>query len=134
MRALAIDLDSDVPVYRQIADELRGRAARGHVEPGMLLPSVRALGKELGVNLNTVAKAYRILAEEGLIELKQGAGARIASTIPRSGRPHLDSEAARRLRETFDRWVLAGGDRRQVEALLARAVDAYFSERSAEEP
>ena len=132
MRALTIDLNSAVPAYQQIADALRGLVARGQVSPGEGLPSVRQLGRQLGVNLNTVAKAYRLLAEEGLVELRQGAPARFAVELAIADaheceRPvALDPQTTRDLYRVIDRWVLNGADRKQVEQALTTAVERYF--------
>jgi GntR family transcriptional regulator len=126
MRAITIDLESDVPVYRQIADEIRGLVARGLVATGEELPSVRQLGAMLGVNLNTVAKAYRLLADEGLIDLKQGASARVTSADRPQAVLRLEPEVERKLHELFSRWVLKGAEREQIEALLAESLDSFF--------
>jgi DNA-binding transcriptional regulator YhcF (GntR family) len=80
----------------------------------------------LGVNLNTVAKAYRLLADEGLVDLKQGASARVTSSERPQGALRLDPEAERELNHVFSRWVLAGAEREQIEGLLAEALDSFF--------
>jgi len=69
---LRIDLDSPVPHYRQIVDSIRTHLVEGHLVPGEALPSVRRLALELGITFNTVAQAYRQLAEEGWLDLKHG--------------------------------------------------------------
>jgi GntR family transcriptional regulator len=58
-------LDGPVPVYRQIADSIRSLCVEGKLEPGMKLPTVRELAASLGVHFNTVAEAYRTLADDG---------------------------------------------------------------------
>lgn len=130
MRGIAIDLASPVPVYRQIADEIRGLVARGDLTTGEELPSVRVLAARVGVNLNTVAKAYRILADEGLIDLRHGAGARVKATAPprtsTSPAHAIDEESRRRLRDLLSRWVLGGATRRSIERAFADALEEYF--------
>lgn len=69
---LQIDLNSPVAIYRQIADSLRTSLVEGEFLPGEPLPSVRRLAIELGITLNTVAQAYRLLAEEGWLDLQHG--------------------------------------------------------------
>jgi GntR family transcriptional regulator len=66
---------SPVPAYRQIADSLRRHLVEGHLKPGALLPPIRQLAVDLGVHFNTVAQAYRLLSEEGWIDLKRRRGA-----------------------------------------------------------
>jgi len=72
---LQIDLASEIPAVRQIVDNLRVLLVEGKLAAGTTLPSVRRLGMELGVHFNTVAEAYRELADEGWLELQHGRGA-----------------------------------------------------------
>ena len=74
---LRIDLDSAVPAYRQIVDGLRILLVTGKLVPGSELPSVRRMALDLGVHFNTVAEAYRTLAEEGWLDLRHGRSARV---------------------------------------------------------
>jgi DNA-binding transcriptional regulator YhcF (GntR family) len=69
---IVIDLASTVPAGRQIVDAIRTHLVEGELAPGEALPSVRRLAMELGVHFNTVAQAYRQLAEEGWLDLKHG--------------------------------------------------------------
>src|ERR1035438_2678242 len=72
---LRIDLANPTPAYRQIVDGLRTFLVDGALHAGDLLPPVRELAFELGVHFNTVAEAYRILADEGWLDLKRRRGA-----------------------------------------------------------
>lgn len=74
---LRVDLDSSVPAYRQIIDELRVLLVSGKLAPGSALPSVRRMAVDLGVHFNTVAEAYRTLAEDGWLDLRHGSGATV---------------------------------------------------------
>lgn len=96
---LRIDLKSSVPVYRQIVDGLRILLVNGDLHPGDQLPSVRRLATDLGVHFNTVAEAYRTLAEEGWLEIVRRSGARvIAREGPRSVGRGISNTFQRRLR------------------------------------
>jgi GntR family transcriptional regulator len=123
--ALEVDVDSQVPVYRQIVEGVRGLIARGTLADGAELPSVRDLGSRIGVNLNTVARAYRILADEGLVDLRHGSRARVRLGPAPAG-PAVDAEGARRLDEVIGRWLLRGAGRREVERALRDAVDRFY--------
>ena len=70
----AIKLNSGVPIYRQVFDQVVREIDRGKLELGELLPSVRQLASELGVNPMTVSKAYSLLESEGVVERKRGVG------------------------------------------------------------
>jgi GntR family transcriptional regulator len=74
-KPLRIDLSSRVPVYQQITDALRAELVVGRFPPGSKLAPVRALAVDLGVHHNTVAEAYRQLADEGWLELRRYHGA-----------------------------------------------------------
>jgi GntR family transcriptional regulator len=65
---------SGIPFYRQIIDQIRFGIASGNLSIGEQLPTVRALAVELKVNLNTVAKAYKELEIQSILETQQGTG------------------------------------------------------------
>jgi GntR family transcriptional regulator len=69
-----IDPRSHLPIYRQIAEEIRAAVAAGIYRPGEILPSLRAMAVELQVNPNTVQRAYDELEREGVIYSQRGRG------------------------------------------------------------
>lgn len=71
---IKIDFRDKKPVTEQIHAEIRERIERGRLSPGDRLPTVRWLAEQLKVNFNTVARAYRLLDQEGLITTRQGRG------------------------------------------------------------
>src|SRR5687767_8317950 len=70
---------SGVPIYLQLIERVKHAIATGAIRPGEQLPGIRPLAEELVINPNTVAKAYRELEHEGVIELRQGAGAFVSA-------------------------------------------------------
>jgi GntR family transcriptional regulator len=66
---------SGVPIYLQLMEQVKHAIETGALRPGEQLPGMRPLAEELVINPNTVAKAYRELEHEGVIELRHGAGA-----------------------------------------------------------
>ena len=64
-----------VPIYLQLMEQVKHAIETGALRPGEQLPGMRPLAEELVINPNTVAKAYRELEHEGVIELRHGAGA-----------------------------------------------------------
>ena len=76
---------SGVPIYLQLMEQVKHAIETGAVRPGEQLPGIRPLAEELVINPNTVAKAYRELEHEGVIELRQGAGAFVSgrATTPK---------------------------------------------------
>jgi GntR family transcriptional regulator len=67
-----------VPIYLQLMEQVKHGIETGALRPGDQLPGIRPLAEELVINPNTVAKAYRELEHEGVIELRHGAGAFVA--------------------------------------------------------
>lgn len=81
MLFLSIDTHDPTPVYKQIVDRMRNEIAAGRLKPGDPLPSVRELAEALGVNVNTVNRAYQILKGMKVIVIRQARGAIIAPNI-----------------------------------------------------
>lgn len=67
------------PYYQQVVTQIRFLAASGRLDPGEQLPPVRKLAEQLLINPNTVARAYRELESEGVVESRRGAGVFIAA-------------------------------------------------------
>ena len=112
--AIDVDLRSHVPIYIQIVERVGHLVATGVLRPGDQLPTVRQLATDLRVNFNTVARAYRLLDEAGVISTQQGRGTYVLEGLVRSFlvgaarmafRPDdVESEA----RIQIERWRRAG--------------------------
>mgnify|MGYP001135563000 CR=1 FL=1 len=83
---------SGVPVYLQLIEQVKHAIDVGALRSGEQLPAIRRVAEDLVINPNTVAKAYRDLEHEGVIELKQGAGAFVAE----NGRTDDETEWTKR--------------------------------------
>jgi GntR family transcriptional regulator len=70
---------SGVPLYLQLMEQVKHAIETGALRPGDQLPGIRPLAEELVINPNTVAKVYRELEHEGVIELRHGAGAFVSA-------------------------------------------------------
>jgi len=124
---IRIDPDNPVALEEQIAASVRQTVARGDVPPGGDLPSVRQLAGDLGVHWNTVARAYRKLSDEGLLQVRRGRGAIVR---PREGAVSAATRA--RLREGLTDLIAIGrvGGLTRVELTrMFRAALASFEER-----
>ncbi|MCA9091896.1 MAG: GntR family transcriptional regulator [Planctomycetaceae bacterium] len=96
-----IETASRQPIYLQLVQQIREGIARGDLETGEKLPSVRQLSRDLLVNPNTIARAYTELEREGALIGRQGLGlfvAEIKSELTKSARE-------KRLRESLDQWL-----------------------------
>ncbi len=96
-----ISTGSTIPIYRQLIDQIRLAVVRGRLAPGDQLPSVRGLAVRLVINPNTVARAYRELARDGVIESRQGKGYFVAQ----KRQVYAKAERRRRLSVLLDALV-----------------------------
>ena len=79
---LHLDFRSGLPIYIQVMNQIEQLVSGGGLKPGDQLPTVRALASELRVNFNTVARAYRLLDEAGVLSTQQGRGTYIMEKPP----------------------------------------------------
>ena len=98
---LRVDPKDAVPLWRQIELGVQRLVASGALAPGSVVPSVRELALELGVNPMTVSKAYQKLADAGVVEIRRGEG----TFVPASPRALGRGERSRALREQAARFA-----------------------------
>lgn len=77
---LEIDSTAEVPIYQQLYDQIVLGIAKGQLQPGEQLPSVRQLAGELGINAMTISKAYNFLKEQGYLVTDRRKGTMV--TLP----------------------------------------------------
>lgn len=113
-----IELHSGIPAYKQVANRLTAAMADGTLQHGDRLPTIRELNEHLGVNPNTVAKAYRELALKGLIDGQRGAGSFVKLDDPVTTLPEQKQKA--KLKELYLRMLTeARGHGLNEEQILA---------------
>jgi GntR family transcriptional regulator len=112
---LTIDTKDRRPIYQQVADGIKSLIARGQLQEGAALPPVRQLAADLGVNLNTIATAYRELQTEGLLTVRHGSGAVVAS---RRAVEQSAEELRRPLRSALTQLVLAGMPKARILSIV----------------
>jgi GntR family transcriptional regulator len=112
-----LDYDRGIPVYRQIYEAVVHALSTGRLAADEQLPTIAELASRLGVNPNTVARAYRDLEQAGHIVGKRGRG-----TFPVPGRraPGADREAV--LKNIYQRAIAEGAEH----AISARDIIRYF--------
>ena len=117
---ITVDVRNPRPIYLQLADGIKELIARGELRPGALLPSTRQLASDLGVNLNTVAAAYRELQDEELVTVKHGSGCVVAA---RNATARRRREFSAPLRAALTELVLAGLSRRKINQMVAQQLN-----------
>jgi GntR family transcriptional regulator len=118
---LEINVSSPIPVYQQIMDGIRRLVSEEAVAPNAPLPSVRQLAAELGINPNTVAKAYQFLELEGTIVTRKRRGVFVGETSGAAAALARDL----RLRDVVGRFVedvqrLGAGKEEVMQAVAER--------------
>jgi GntR family transcriptional regulator len=120
---ITIDETDRHPIYRQVADEIKALIARGELKEGMALPPVRQVAADLGVNLNTIAAAYRELQKQGLLKVRHGSGAFISSNRMAQ---QTDAELRKALRASLAHLALAGLPRAEVLAIVEEEIQDLY--------
>jgi GntR family transcriptional regulator len=92
---------SGVPIYIQLMEQVKHAIETGALKPGDQLPAIRKVAEDLVINPNTVAKVYRELEHEGVIELRQGAGAFVTD----GGQAKMQTEKRRRAQQVIESAV-----------------------------
>jgi GntR family transcriptional regulator len=125
-----LDQRSGLPMYLQIVQQVKEALRLGLLDVGDQLPTVREVVAELAINPNTVAKAYRELEHEGLVEAQQGRGTFVSSTLIASSLEHHES-----LRRALQQWLVeaqrAGIDAESIRALVSTTLREALDRRVA---
>src|SRR5664280_2429824 len=77
---LRVNFSSGVPIYLQLMEQIKHAIDTGAIREGEQLPTIRKVAEELAMNPNTVAKAYRDLQREGIVEVRHGLGVYVAES------------------------------------------------------
>ena len=105
---LKIDFDSEIPIYIHIKNQVVEGIAKGELEEGEELPSVRGLADDIGVNMHTVNKAYSLLKDDGYIKIDRRKGAFISLNLKSSDegfKESLNYELEYYMAECFNRGI-----------------------------
>jgi GntR family transcriptional regulator len=120
---------SGVPVYVQLIEQVKHAVDTGALRPGDQLPTIRKLAEDLVVNPNTVVRAYRDLEHEGLVELKQGAGAFVrGSTRP----ARITKRSQTVMQSAVERLVASGLTEDEIRRLFENELTTVLANRVAE--
>lgn len=104
----AIDTNSQIPLYRQIAMQIKFAIANGAYRTDELIPSVRELANELTLNPNTVSSAYRELQEQGIVYPKRGLGLAVSERSTEKCRQERIETFRLRFRQLLDEAKQSG--------------------------
>ena len=98
---IQLDFRSGQPIYLQIVDQVRHMIVTDELKGGDRLPTVRQLATDLRVNFNTVARAYRILDEAGLVSTQHGRGTYVWEGPPPEATSHVRQQGLQELTRDY---------------------------------
>ncbi len=121
---IAVQIDSPEPVYEQIVRQIRDGVTGGELAPGAPLPPVRQLATDLVLNRNTVARAYKMLEEQGVIQTAGRKGTFVRDGAAEEVTRLKAGNAERLLRQTIGALTSDGLGRDEIAAIFNRVLGA----------
>lgn len=126
---LTVDARSGVPIYQQIVEQVKRSAALGVLQAGEQLPTVKQLALDLTINPNTVARAYRDLEHDGVIETAPGRGSFVKGDGEAASTKRAARDVARRAIESAVREAKSMGlSRSDVDDAVGSVLDRWYPE------
>ncbi|MNH81503.1 HTH-type transcriptional repressor YtrA [compost metagenome] len=120
---IELDMQSDVPIYTQLINQIIEGIASGRLQPGEALPSVRSMASDIGINLHTVNKAYTLLKQEGFILVHRQKGV----VINPDGMPPITAEYTeqqhRQLKSIIAEAICRGMTQEQLLSITGQIYD-----------
>ena len=103
---IQLDFEAEMPIYQQLVNQIKEGLATGQLQPGEALPSVRVLAADIGINMHTVNKAYKILKEEGFLQIHRQKGVVVSPQLPK-----VDQAFLERTQETLKTLIVEAATR-----------------------
>ena len=123
---LHVNVRNGLAVYEQIVRQVKFAVAEGALRSGELVPSVRELARDLAINPNTVARAYRELQDDGVLETVRGMGLSVAAAAKRQCQTERTKLIRARLRIVLEEARSSGLEAADVENLLQAELAAVY--------
>ena len=131
--SVQIDFRSGIPITDQIVEQIYDQIVLGELRTGEQLPTVRDLARQLKVNFNTVARAYRILDQAGVINTQHGRGTYVLPEVP-AHETERSKELDRLIRDFLDQMDNQGYASAEIQAVFQRNLrERNKAEETAEE-
>ena len=126
MMKLKIDFHSDVPVYKQIIENVEDAILSGKFKEGDDLPSIRKLALDANVNPNTVAKAYFVLQAKGFVYSVSGIGYKVAKP-PRTSLDEKVREIEQRMEENIRKLARLSMSKKEIEERIHGIIEKVMT-------
>jgi len=124
---IAIDIDAPDPPFVQLIAQVKKAVKSGRLRPGEPLPSIRQLANDLALNLKTVAKAYRLLERDAVIQTRGYRGSFVHPNAPANSSVDVSEQAHEKLRETIDDLRAAGVTDSEIRNAFNRSMNGSRS-------
>lgn len=119
---ITIDIDSALPQFEQLIEQVKAAVTAGALKPGDALPSIRQLANDLDLNNKTVAKAYKLLERDSIIETKGYRGTYVHPKAKANCKFNLQAWTLRKLSETIAELREAGVTDSEIRNAFAGAI------------
>ena len=119
---ITVDIDNPVPQFEQIIDQIKAAVTAGILKAGDALPSIRQLANDLELNSKTVAKAYKLLERDSVIETKGYRGTYVHPGAEANCKVNLQEWTLRKLGETVAELREAGVTDSEIRNAFAGAI------------
>lgn len=120
---IQLDFRSSQPIYEQIISQYKYLTLQGYLKPGDAIPSVRKLAMELDVTPGTVAKAYRSMEQQGMIETLRGRGTFIAAVPDKIRDEGVIDKVKNQLREDCMELIYQGMEKEEIVQLIREILE-----------
>jgi GntR family transcriptional regulator len=120
---IAIDIDNPVPQFEQLIEQIKSAVTAGVLKPGDALPSIRQLANDLELNSKTVAKAYKLLERDSIIEAKGYRGTYVHPKAKANCRFNLQEWTRRLLSEAIEELREAGVTDSEIRNAFVTAIN-----------
>ncbi len=122
---LSLDMDSDIPIYLQLQEQIIIAIGNGSLKSGEILPTVRQLSADLGINPMTVSKAYQVLKNDGYLTSNRRDGTKVRDVLD----IHLDISDRTQLEVLLAKGYLAAEDKEQFKQSVNLILDSLDQHR-----
>jgi DNA-binding transcriptional regulator YhcF (GntR family) len=121
---IVIELNAPEPVYQQIVRQIHDGVKSGRLQPGASLPTVRQLATDLELNRNTVARAYSLLEDQGVILTAGRKGTFVRQDATHEVAKFKANHAQRSMRHVIENLRASGLSRQEISDIFKRALRA----------
>lgn len=120
---IQIDIGTDVPIFSQIIEQIKKAVKLGNLKPGDALPSIRQLARDLEVNNNTVAKSYRLLERDSVIQTRGYRGTVIHPDAVKNSTVDMNDWLASRFKELLKELKSSGATDSEIRIAFKNAMN-----------